>query len=241
MRKVHLVLLSKFWDIFGPFQRSFDEVEPEIAKTCVWDAAKSIDMPEAELRWMFILGKQPFQIARNANVGWRAIPRNADIVYCGDDVEVSEPTIERLQQFAYSDNRIGIASPKIDGPFNFERQHWAAFVFVYIKRSTIERVGYLDENYEGYGWEDLDYCYRTQRAGFTVSIADNISVKHKGSETFRRVLNDNGMREHDAANRKRFAHKWACRDSSPAALYEVMRGIENPTGVQKLSRTQGSS
>ena len=54
-----------------------------------------------------------------------------------------------------------------------------------VKRSVIERIGYLDEESfpRGYG-EENDYCMRAQDAGFEMAVADHCLVYHAKSKSF---------------------------------------------------------
>lgn len=51
------------------------------------------------------------------------------------------------------------------------------FACVYIKRSTVESVGLLSEDFFAY-FEDTDYCLRTSLAGLKVAMCGDIRVKH---------------------------------------------------------------
>jgi GT2 family glycosyltransferase len=52
------------------------------------------------------------------------------------------------------------------------------FPCVFIRRRLIRRIGLLDENFTGYGFEDLDYCIRAIRAKFDTMITQQLWVKH---------------------------------------------------------------
>lgn len=56
-----------------------------------------------------------------------------------------------------------------------------------IKNEIFEKIGLFDEDYFMY-FEDVDFCLRAKRAGFTVSVAKNVVVVHQISE--HRVTND---------------------------------------------------
>jgi len=47
-----------------------------------------------------------------------------------------------------------------------------------IKRQVLERIGYLDESYTPYYYEDADFCYRARAAGFRVRYAPRCVVVH---------------------------------------------------------------
>ena len=55
--------------------------------------------------------------------------------------------------------------------------------FMFIRRATFEKVGYLDEDYFMY-CEDVDYCYRITRSGWKVYYAPVSDIIHyKGEST----------------------------------------------------------
>jgi N-acetylglucosaminyl-diphospho-decaprenol L-rhamnosyltransferase len=57
-----------------------------------------------------------------------------------------------------------------------------------IRRTTIERVGLLDERFFMYG-EDLDWCLRARAAGWTVRYEPSIVVQHQhGASSRKRAL-----------------------------------------------------
>jgi len=54
-----------------------------------------------------------------------------------------------------------------------------------MKRSVIEKIGYLDEQSfpEGYG-EENDYCIRAVDAGFELAVADHVYIYHSKSKSY---------------------------------------------------------
>jgi GT2 family glycosyltransferase len=57
-----------------------------------------------------------------------------------------------------------------------------------VRREVLERVGLLDERFFMYG-EDLDWCLRTRRAGWTVRYEPGIIVQHQhGAASRKRAL-----------------------------------------------------
>lgn len=158
--------------------------------------------------WTLVQGPKQFDMAGNANLGWKAADPTKDILYIGDDVRFLEvKTVERLQDLAYSDPRIGLLSPMIvgyaDNPLQTNppqdqdvvySERFLALVCTYIKRQVIEKVGYLDDlTFLGlYGNDDADYSRRVKNARFRLAVAPKVKVKHGldrgGTETFLRNL-----------------------------------------------------
>jgi len=57
--------------------------------------------------------------------------------------------------------------------------------FMMVTRDAFEKVGYLDEQFFMYG-EDLDWCYRMQKAGFKVFYVHTTTIIHYKGESTRR-------------------------------------------------------
>jgi len=60
----------------------------------------------------------------------------------------------------------------------FSEVDWVSGCALLIKASVIERIGLLDDDYF-VGTEDVDWCVRTQRAGYTIAYVDNACIAHK--------------------------------------------------------------
>jgi hypothetical protein len=246
MRDPDIVVLSRFPEIFAGFRECVDRDAPASMKHVIWDGFKwTGPIPhnighgkgwiESWVDESFI--EKPFKISRNANIGFATLLEGRDLLYAGDDTRIIEPnTIKRLQELAYSDSAIGILSPRINGyaqavqmnPINspITWTPFVAFIFTYIKREVIEQVGYLDELFEGYGWEDLDFCYRVRKAGFKIGVARNVTVNHgvdgfDYGSTFRRVKTEEQMGQENLANQKRFAEKWGLPNDTGAILRAI--------------------
>ncbi|GEM_PF-611002 len=56
---------------------------------------------------------------------------------------------------------------------------------MYVKAEVFETIGYFDEISYGRGFgEENDLCERAKKAGFTVRLADDVFVQHKGKASF---------------------------------------------------------
>lgn len=242
MNPPDVVVLSRFPDIFAGFQESVDRDAAECDKFVVWDvASRGGILPQMVPPWHWIFAIEPFKMSRNANLGLRRANHRHDVLYAGDDTRIIEPdTICRLQELAYSDPDLGILSPRIIGHAQEEQLRpkdspityvdFLAFVFVYIKREVLFAIGDLDERFEGYGWDDIDYCYRARMGGFKIGVAKDVAVKHgfgayTYGSTFIRVTGEEEMGKQNNANRARFAEKWGLIDE-PAEIFRAIRDLQ---------------
>ena len=58
------------------------------------------------------------------------------------------------------------------------------FWCVYIPKGVLDRVGLLDEKFGMGNSDDIDYCWRTLKEGFSIEERPNVKVLHRGSRTF---------------------------------------------------------
>jgi GT2 family glycosyltransferase len=133
----------------------------------------------------------PFVYARNCNIGIRSAGDN-DVILLNDDALLQTPYgFTAMQRAAEEHPEYGLigAVTNIVGNQNQlpqalrgtglrEEPRMVCFVCVFIPRSTIERVGLLDEEFTGYGFEDDSYCLRVRRAGLKIGIYDGCFVDH---------------------------------------------------------------
>jgi GT2 family glycosyltransferase len=79
------------------------------------------------------------------------------------------------------------------------------FACVLIKRTTINQVGLLSEDFFAY-FEDTDYCLRTSLAGLKVAMCGDICVKH--SENSSTKINKVSHNDIFLKSQKTFRNKW---------------------------------
>lgn len=224
MRDFVVVTLSRFPEVFAAFRSSVDRDAPSQRKIVVWDSRAPHAAQAMELPWLSVRTTTPFAMASNANLGWRLVPASHDILYAGDDTRIVTPhTIARLRALAYAVPGIGIVSARVKGwphPSTpvFEESKVLPFIFVYVRREVVDAVGGLDERFQGYGVDDIDYVYRARLAGFKVGFANDIEVQHgldadaaTYATTFRRDRPLDALNREDAENWRRLAAKYGKR------------------------------
>ncbi len=139
----------------------------------------------------------PFVFARNVNAAMEYFPKD-DIILVNDDCEcVEEDFFPKLAAIADKYLNCGIMSPLIDGGVGNVLQQYpkapiwqkvnspeiitdstVCFPCVFINRDLIDKIGGLDEDYVGYGFDDNDYCFRAIEAGFRTMITSSLRIKH---------------------------------------------------------------
>lgn len=167
-----------------------------------------------------IVGSKPFVFSRNVNFGIKvALTCGAEgVVVLNDDALLQTPNgFSLMAQAAAEHPEYGIIAAScnnVGNPNQWNRgtrglrdePRMVCFVCVYIPRTTIERVGYLDERYVGYGMDDDDYCWSVRKARLKIGIHDGCVVDHKSlPSTYR---GDPRNPADYMPNLKRFKEKW---------------------------------
>lgn len=143
-----------------------------------------------------------------------------------NDCVVSQGWLEELISVAASSKKIGLVNPQSstfgsrpDGLTSInehargllvkkgkfvELGHAIGFALL-IKREVIEKIGYLDESYEGVCYEDTDYSLRAGEAGYISVMAEGSYVYHAEQASRRSLKN---KKEIYARNRNIFEKRW---------------------------------
>ncbi|MDD2502825.1 MAG: glycosyltransferase [Clostridia bacterium] len=114
-------------------------------------------------------------------------------------IDVSYNTINEMEIFAY------------DYMARFKNMHFEvdmlAMFCVISKRSIIEKIGLLDEQFGIGMFEDDDYAMRLKEQGYRLLCAQGVFVHHFGKASFKRISEENYYKLFKG-NRKKFEKKW---------------------------------
>jgi GT2 family glycosyltransferase len=176
----------------------------------------------------YIEGVKPFIYARAINQGIKAAGSD-DVILLNDDTELLkvEGFTKLAREFGEHEG-LGLLSAGIQGtvcnpiqvpradPCFRQEQAMLAFVAVYISRAAIEKVGLLDERYDGYGCDDNDFCRRALMAGIRLGVWDGCVVDHSDPtrSSFRNGPNWERIYRH---NLHLYQEKWKMRKFGSAA------------------------
>lgn len=206
-----IVVPSRYPDIFEGCAFSLSLYAPSAPKILVRDG-DAIGDPEG---WTTIQGPPgAFCYARNVNLGIQAC--SGDVLLMNDDCQmVQRGTLEALQGVFALRPDLGILSPSVDGVANGvtstgqpvqETKHYLSFVCVLIRRAVFDKIGLLDEKFDGYGSEDVDFCRRAQHEGFSLAITSLATVLHKHCSSSYNRGHDLELKRSNSA--RKYIEKW---------------------------------
>lgn len=167
----------------------------------------------------WVPGQKPFVYSRAINSGVRWAP--GDVILLNDDAVLETKFgLTSLSYALRTEENVGVCSAAIEGFVGNQNQRdqkcltlrpereVLVFICVYIPRSTITKVGDLDERFVGYGWDDNDYCKRVLQEDLRLVIYDGCVVRHgenKATSTFRSRPDIDDLH---TLNRELFLEKW---------------------------------
>jgi GT2 family glycosyltransferase len=163
---------------------------------CVDDGVGDVRVND-DPRMLVVPGDKPFIFSRNVNIGIAAAGSD-DVVILNDDAILKSMYGFSIMQregelhpdfgvIAATTNNVGNRNQyRISDSGLREDPRMVCFVAVFVPRTTIEKVGFLDEEFTGYGYDDDSYCLRVRRAGLRIGICDGCYVDHASlPSTFR--------------------------------------------------------
>jgi GT2 family glycosyltransferase len=137
--------------------------------------------------------------ARNVNLGLR-LARGDFIAVVTNDTRVIEGDVHELCVPGRVTSPIVLEKPGVE-PGGFHGAFWVA------PRDVIERVGPLDERFEGAFFEDDDYLVRLEHAGIPRQQVTTVRVVSRRIGLTMSKLRDQADSWY-AANERRFEEKW---------------------------------
>nr|WP_208403258.1 glycosyltransferase [Paenibacillus sp. BK720] len=169
------------------------------------------------------------------------LARGDRLLLLNNDVLVTAGWLRRMNRTLDSDPAVGIVGPMtnyasgkqqiaMDGDYegfaarlgaDQNKKHESVnriigFCMLF-SRSLMKQIGVLDERFSPGHYEDDDYCYRANQAGFKVVIAKDAFVYHRGSASFGGYASDE-LEELLRRNRRLFKDKWGI---DPLEIHEM--------------------
>jgi glycosyltransferase involved in cell wall biosynthesis len=207
-----VIIPSRKLSNVGPCVEAVRRLNPEVRIVVVDDGVENVGSLGVDV----IPGINPFIFARNMNAGIRFAGLD-DVLLLNDDAILETPRgFSLLQECARNYPEFGVIAATTNAVGNRnqlpmgaglrEDPRMVCFVAALIPRATLEKIGYLDERFNAYGFEDDDFCYRVRRAGLKIGILDDCFVDHASLEsTFRGEALAGGNLE---GGRRIFEDKW---------------------------------
>lgn len=184
------------------------------------------DVELIETDWLDRLSKAAFTKDNLGIVGVKIVQDDGTLQHCGAYLPLDTYW---GQQIAGGEVDIG----QYAGIFECES---VVFACVYIKRTVINAIGLLSEDFFAY-FEDTDYCLRARRNGIQVAMCGDIRVRHTESSSTK----ENNVSHNDIflKSQQTFKNKWGAilAEERYAISVDWHSIINFPSGYAASSRS----
>ena len=147
-----------------------------------------------------------------------------------------------LKAFSY-DDAIGMASPRSNEHCRLTPKNYLSgykkflkrfkgdikytlapfFSCVLIKREVVEKIGLLDEAFNPAFFEDYDYAFRAQYAGYSMAYVNDAFIFHNHSTTSRSTKSEISERNKKYFFKKHPLGKWVWEHKKSSILKDIIR------------------
>lgn len=227
-----VVILSRDAGNLVPCVNAIQRHDPGVSIIVVDDGAQANVTHELPVRW--VEGRKPFVFATNANIGIAAAGRD-DVLLLNDDTLLETPGgFTKLKEQLDRHSTYGVVSAVTNSVGNVrqyrERANPSAngiipeprmvcFVGVMLRRSMIEQIGGLDEDFNPGFFEDDEYCFRARAKGWHIGIWDGCFLDHKslhssfrsGKDTSREMFTSLALYEKKCGRHPEVPPEWRVR------------------------------
>lgn len=215
-----------------------------------------------------ILNKENFGFSKANNIGINSSQDSSEyIVLLNNDTVVTKNWLSRLLEHL-KDPQVGMVGPltwpsgaaneaaiPVDYQNMQEMHDFAKGIYVKhkdksfeipmlamycvaLKKSVVDEVGLLDENFGIGMFEDDDYSQRVRNAGFKIRCAEDVFIHHVGSVSFKKIESEK-YKSIFKKNREYYEAKWGIQWRPPSARKSYSKTISDKALDSQLSKNQG--
>jgi O-antigen biosynthesis protein len=188
---------------------------------------------------------------KGCNQGIAAAEKDSDILLLNNDTIVTPNWLENLKECLYSEEKVGAVGPvtnscsylqaiktnftglkdmfafaekmNTSGKKDYEQKVRLIGFCMLIKRAVIDKIGLLDERFSPGNFEDDDYSYRIEEAGYKLLVCRNAFIYHYGSKSFN--ANAQKFQTHLNENAKIFEEKWGFNSNYSSFIRDDIVGL----------------
>jgi len=159
----------------------------------------------------YIRHKVPMGIATSWNDGLK-VSRGKYKVVINDDIVAKDGWLECMVEALDDVTDALVSAPAVQNMANgvgvresHENRIWfpgSCFMFI---DKTLKEVGYFDEQFSPFNYEDVDYWTRVYKAGYTLARNYEVMVDHKEGQV---IHNMDDNKDVDSENKRKYISKW---------------------------------
>jgi len=203
MKKLSIIIVNyNTKDILRDCLKNLDKIYNDFEVIVVDNASKddSAEMVKYEFKWVTLIENENNEgLAVANNLGFK-YATGEYLLYLGSDAFPKKETIKGIIAFMDTNKEVGISTCKLvlrSGQIDLDAHRgfptpWASIThfiglnrifpkcishFMMVRREVFNTIGNWDEDFFLYG-EDVDFCYRTKKAGWKIMYIPQFEAVH---------------------------------------------------------------
>lgn len=183
------------------------------------------------------ISREPYICIMNndtiATRGW--LKDMVDVMNSRSDIGIVNPSSNTSGQFPEEGESIDAYALRLKHHVGNLQELYACRGFcMLIKREAVEKVGLFDEDFGMGYFEETDYSYRAQRAGFKIFRVKSSYVYHREGGSFKDFPEKRLLFE---ANEKRFFKKWG----RPVCMAYFVNSLKSKDRISEIAESAARS
>ena len=210
----------------GSIQKSLGETSAGFVRTILIDngsSEASVDVYRAgldPLHHVYLRMPENLGFVKATNAGI-AVSTAPFVLFLNNDTELPRGWVDAFSEVLAKEPEVGIVGPLSSSKHQWQGQvkafkgwrilgkhNMLSFFCALLRRSVIEKCGYLSEEYRAGLGDDDDYCAAAHKAEFRLALRGDITVVHHHRTTFRDVYGEGGWVAMQEQNIDHFYEKW---------------------------------
>lgn len=157
---------------------------------------------------IYIRHKKPMGIAYGWNHGLK-LARGKYLAVVNDDIFPVGGWLEAMVKGFETFPKALVSAPHVEHLPNdrelLEKKEWFPGMCFMLTQKTIKKIGYFDEQFTPFNYEDVDYWVRVLKSGGTLAQNHTLTVGHKMGHVIHYIDDNQNV---DQTNKKKFIKKW---------------------------------
>lgn len=159
----------------------------------------------------YIRHEKPMGIATGWNDGLK-VSRGKYKIVINDDIVAKEGWVECMVKALEEVEFSLVSAPSVENMANgvgvresHENRVWFPGSCFMMTQETLDKIGYFDEQFSPFNYEDVDYWTRVYKEGYVLARNYEVQIDHKEGQVIHKIEKNSTVND---SNREKYLKKW---------------------------------